>query len=167
MTGSTRLVGIALDVDGVFTDGTLWIGPSGEEYKAACFLDIMGVSRARRDGVLFALISGEDTPFVKHLARRLGIADVWVGCKNKAAAFAEFATRHGVSSRALAFMGDDINDVEAMRIAGWAAAPPSAHRDALAAAAYVARREGGRGAVRDVLDHLGECGWMVDPKGTS
>jgi 3-deoxy-D-manno-octulosonate 8-phosphate phosphatase (KDO 8-P phosphatase) len=158
----TSIRGVAFDVDGVFTDGTVWFGPNGEEYKAACFLDIMGVSRARQSGVPMAFISGEDTPFVRHLAHKLGIADVWLGCKDKAAAFREFGGRHGVATTDLCFVGDDINDVNAMALAGFAAAPATAHHSAITAAAMVTRSGGGRGAVREVMDYLAERKWVVD-----
>ena len=162
MTVTTRIRAIAFDVDGVFTDGTFWFGPNGEEYKAACFLDVMGVSRARRSGVPMALISGEDTPFVRYLAQKLGITDVWMGCKDKVAALLEFGERHGLATAHLCFVGDDINDVSAMTLAGFAAAPATAHRSAIAAAALVTRSGGGRGAVREVLDYLAERDWVVD-----
>jgi 3-deoxy-D-manno-octulosonate 8-phosphate phosphatase (KDO 8-P phosphatase) len=161
MTEPIRLRALAFDVDGVFTDGTVWLGPTGEEYKGACFLDIMGIARARRAGMLIAFISGEDTPFVHLLARRLGVEDVWAGCKNKAAALTELAARHALDVRQICFMGDDINDVGAMELAGFSAAPATAHRSAQAAAMLVTTLAAGRGAVREVLDFLEDHEWSV------
>lgn len=155
-----KIVGVALDVDGVITDGTVWIGPNGDEYKSVSFLDIMGVSRARRAGVYLAFISGEDTPFARNLAERLAVVDLWLGCKDKATAFREFASRHGVTTRDLCFVGDDINDVPAMELAGLAAAPRTAHRSAIAAASLVTTRDAGRGAVREIFDLLSEREWQ-------
>jgi 3-deoxy-D-manno-octulosonate 8-phosphate phosphatase (KDO 8-P phosphatase) len=162
VTVTTRIRAIALDVDGVMTDGTVWLGPDGSEYKGTSFLDIMGVSRTRRAGIKIAFISGEDTPFVRMLAERLGVTDVWVGCKDKAQAFRDLAARFGLRTSEMGFVGDDINDVPAMALAGFAAAPPAAHRSALAAASYVPARDAGRGAVRDVLDYLADRDWTVD-----
>ena len=67
---------IALDVDGVLTDGGLWWGPNGEEWKRFCFADVMGVSLARKAGLIVALISGEDSPLVDRFASKMGIADI-------------------------------------------------------------------------------------------
>jgi 3-deoxy-D-manno-octulosonate 8-phosphate phosphatase (KDO 8-P phosphatase) len=63
-TGLQKIRGLAIDVDGVLTDGGLWWGPNGEEWKRFCFADIMGVSLARRAGFILALISGENSPLV-------------------------------------------------------------------------------------------------------
>src|SRR5215467_8067573 len=66
---------IALDVDGVLTDGGLWWGPNGEEWKRFSFVDIMGVSLARKTGLIVALVSGEDSLLVDRYAKKMGITD--------------------------------------------------------------------------------------------
>ena len=71
-----QLKAIALDVDGVLTDGGVWWGSGGEEWKRFCFADIMGVSLAMKSGLLVALISGEDSPLVDRFAAKMGITDV-------------------------------------------------------------------------------------------
>jgi 3-deoxy-D-manno-octulosonate 8-phosphate phosphatase (KDO 8-P phosphatase) len=149
-----QIKAIALDVDGVLTDGAFWWGPNGEEWKRFSFRDIMGVSRARRAGLIIALISGEDSPLVDRFAQKLGIEDVFKGCKNKAMAFEEFAQRRGLKMSEIAFMGDDVNDVEAMKLAGMGAAPMNAHPAALQQASFVSKYNGGNGAVRELLDLL-------------
>jgi 3-deoxy-D-manno-octulosonate 8-phosphate phosphatase (KDO 8-P phosphatase) len=143
---------VVLDVDGVLTDGTFWWGPNGEEWKRFSFLDVMGVSRGTRAGLIFALISGEDTPLVDRYAAKMKIADVFKGCKDKAAALREFAARHGFALDEVAFMGDDVNDLAALELAGLPTAPATAHESVKRAAAYVARHAGGRGAVRELID---------------
>src|SRR5260221_13411378 len=120
------LKAIVLDVDGVLTDGGVWWGPNGEEWKRFCFADIMGVSLARKAGLIVALISGEDSPLVDRFAEKMGITDIEKGCKSKAHALRSFAERHGFSLSDICFMGDDVNDLEAMAIAGYAAAPANA-----------------------------------------
>jgi 3-deoxy-D-manno-octulosonate 8-phosphate phosphatase (KDO 8-P phosphatase) len=143
---------IALDVDGVLTDGTFWWGPDGEEFKRFSFLDIMGVSRGRKAGLIFALISGEDSPLVDRYAAKMGIADVYKGCKDKAAALRAFAERHGLALAEIAFMGDDVNDLPALALAGLPAAPASAHESVLEVVQHVTKQKGGRGAVRALVD---------------
>ena len=72
---------VALDVDGVLTDGGFFWGPSGEEFKRFSFADVMGISLARKAGLIVALISGEDSPLVDRYAKKLGIGDVIKNCK--------------------------------------------------------------------------------------
>jgi 3-deoxy-D-manno-octulosonate 8-phosphate phosphatase (KDO 8-P phosphatase) len=143
---------VALDVDGVLTDGGVWWGPDGEEWKRFSFRDIMGVSLARRAGLLVALISGEDSPLVDRFARKLGITDVAKGCKDKAEAVRALAQRHGLALSEICFMGDDVNDLPAMEIVGVAAAPAGSHPSVLLRAAFIAKHAGGNGAVRELLD---------------
>ena len=145
---------IALDVDGVLTDGSFWWGPAGQEFKRFHFLDVMGIARARRSGITFALISGEDSPLVGRFASKLGIDDVHSGCKDKALALRSFAARHALDLGHVCFMGDDVNDLPAMALAGLSAAPANAHATVLEAAAIVTERTGGNGAVRELLDRL-------------
>lgn len=149
-----HLKAIALDVDGVLTDGGVWWGPHGEEWKRFCFADIMGVSRARKAGLIVALISGEDSPLVDRFALKLGITDVEKGCQDKARALRSFAERRGLALSEVSFMGDDVNDVEAMQIAGHAAAPANAMPAVLKTATFVSRHSGGHGAVRDLIEAI-------------
>lgn len=151
-----RIKAIALDVDGVLTDGGFWWGPNGEEWKRFCFADVMGISRGRKAGLLFALISGEDSPLVDRYATKMGIADVWKGCKDKAAAVKEFAARHALDLQDVAFMGDDVNDLAAMSIVGVAASPSDARPGVRREAAFVSQFIGGYGAVRELVDIIRE-----------
>ncbi len=152
--GLERVRAVALDVDGVLTDGGLWWGPGGEEWKRFCFADIMGVSLARRAGLALALISGENSPLVDRYAEKMHIQHVVKGCRDKANALREFAVASDIQLAEICFMGDDVNDLPAMRIAGYAAAPASASIDVLAQADFVAKNTGGNGAVRELIDAL-------------
>lgn len=147
-----NLKAIVLDVDGVLTDGGVWWGPNGEEWKRFSFTDIMGVSLARKAGLIVALISGEDSPLVDRFAAKMGITDVAKNCKDKAAALRSFAAGRSLTLGEICFMGDDVNDLEAMEIAGFPAAPANAVRAAVQRAAFVATKDGGRGAVRELVD---------------
>jgi 3-deoxy-D-manno-octulosonate 8-phosphate phosphatase (KDO 8-P phosphatase) len=145
---------LALDVDGVLTDGGFWWGPGGEEWKRFSFADIMGLSLARRAGLHVGLISGEDTPIIDRYAAKLKIAFVAKGCRDKASALREFATATGLVLASICCVGDDVNDVAAMEIAGLSAAPANAATIALEHAAFVTRNPGGNGAVREVIDAI-------------
>lgn len=148
----TRVKAVALDVDGVLTDGTFWWGPNGEELKRFSFLDVMGISRSMKAGIVFALISGEQNALLDRFAEKMGIADVYKGCKDKAEALKLFVQRHDLSLAEVCFMGDDINDLEALELAGVSAAPATAHQAVLKKVTFVSRHGGGNGAVRELLD---------------
>lgn len=150
----SRIRAIALDVDGVLTDGGVWWGPNGEEWKRFSFVDIMGVSLALRAGLDFALISGEDSPLVDRYARKMKIKHVAKGCRDKANALREYAASAGIDLIEVCYMGDDVNDLPAMRIAGFSAAPANAAREVLSKVNYVAKALGGNGAVRELVEEL-------------
>jgi 3-deoxy-D-manno-octulosonate 8-phosphate phosphatase (KDO 8-P phosphatase) len=148
------ILAIALDVDGVLTDGGVYWDGSGGEWKRFSFRDIMGVSLGRKAGLRFALISGENSPLVDRYAVKMGIEDVYKGCKDKAAAVRDFAARHGFDLAQICFMGDDVNDVAAMQAVGLAAAPADGHVKAREVAARVTAAPGGHGAVRELIDSI-------------
>jgi 3-deoxy-D-manno-octulosonate 8-phosphate phosphatase (KDO 8-P phosphatase) len=152
--GLETIRALAIDVDGVLSDGGLWWGPGGEEWKRFCFADIMGVSLARRAGLILALISGENSPLVDRYAQKMLIRYVVKGCRDKASALREFAAAAGVELSEICFMGDDVNDLAAMAIAGLSAAPANAASVVLARANFIARVPGGNGAVRELIDAL-------------
>lgn len=145
---------VALDVDGVLTDGTFLWGAGGEEYKKFSFLDVMGISLGIKSGLIFALISGEDTPMIDRFAKKMGITDIYRACKDKGAALQSFAQKHHLDLEQVCFIGDDINDAEALELAGFAAVPATAHASARNKADLVTQCSGGQGAVREVLDYI-------------
>jgi 3-deoxy-D-manno-octulosonate 8-phosphate phosphatase (KDO 8-P phosphatase) len=150
----TKIKAVALDVDGVLTDGSFVWGTDGEEFKRFSFRDVMGISLAMKAGILFALVSGEATPQVERYAAKMGIADVHTGCKDKASALRTFADSHGLALQDVCFIGDDVNDLPAIALAGLGAAPADAHQSVLREADYVATASGGNGAVREILDYI-------------
>jgi 3-deoxy-D-manno-octulosonate 8-phosphate phosphatase (KDO 8-P phosphatase) len=154
MPDLSRVKAIALDVDGVLTDGGFWWGPDGQEWKRFSFADVMGISLARKGGLIVALISGEESPLVDRFAAKMGIADVYKSCKDKAGALREFALRCALEMEEICFMGDDVNDLGAMALAGVAAAPANARPAVLDQADFVAARNGGDGAVRELVDQV-------------
>ena len=148
---------VALDVDGVLTDGGIWWGPNGEEWKRFCFADIMGVSLACKAGLLVTLISGEDSPLVDRFAAKFKLVDITRGTRDKAQALRSFAERNQLQLNEICFMGDDINDLPALELAGLAAAPADARPAVLRKAAFIAMSKGGNGAVRELVDAILEA----------
>jgi 3-deoxy-D-manno-octulosonate 8-phosphate phosphatase (KDO 8-P phosphatase) len=149
-----KIKAIALDVDGVLTDGGMWWGANGEELKRFAFSDIMGISLARRHGLTITLISGEDSPLIDRYAAKMKIADVTKGCRDKASALREFARRNKLDLAEVCFMGDDVNDLAAMSISGVSAAPADARPAVLAKVDFTAGSPGGKGAVRELIEAL-------------
>jgi 3-deoxy-D-manno-octulosonate 8-phosphate phosphatase (KDO 8-P phosphatase) len=153
--------GLVMDVDGVLTDGTFMWSTSGEESKRFSFEDVMGLSRARKAGLQLGLISGEDSALVDRFAEKTGIAIVAKGCKEKDVALREFAAATGIALERVAFIGDDVNDLPALAIAGLSVAPANAQPPVKAVAALVLERSGGQGAVRQLVEMIlaaRECG---------
>jgi 3-deoxy-D-manno-octulosonate 8-phosphate phosphatase (KDO 8-P phosphatase) len=142
----------AFDVDGVMTDGTLYIGPDGEALKAFNILDGHGVKMLQAAGVAVAIISGRDSRAVERRAAELGIAHVAQGVADKVAVLDKLARELGIAAEACAFMGDDLPDLAAMQRCGLAVAVANAVDAVKAAAHYVTRASGGRGAVREFCE---------------
>jgi 3-deoxy-D-manno-octulosonate 8-phosphate phosphatase (KDO 8-P phosphatase) len=152
--GLAKVRALSLDVDGVLTDGGFWWGPAGEEWKRFCFADVMGLSLARRAGIVLALISGEDSPLVHRYAEKMLIRHVITGCREKATALRNFADEAGIPLPEICFMGDDVNDLAALALAGFSAAPASASRLVLERVSFVTQAPGGNGAVRELVEAL-------------
>ena len=150
----TKIKAIAMDVDGVLTDGGVWWGPNGEEWKRFHFADIMGLSLARKSGMVIALLSGENSPLVDRLASKLGIGDVYKDCKDKASALRTFSEKHGLRLQEICFIGDDVNDLPALSIVGLSACPADARPSIREHCQVVTKLTGGNGAVREVVDIL-------------
>jgi len=145
------------DIDGVFTDGRIWIGSDGVEYKAFSVRDGYGVKSILAAGVQVAIVSGRASPAVDQRMKELGVERVVQGCDDKAVAMAALLRETGVAAAQAAFLGDDAPDLPAMQMVGLPAAVADAHREARAAAAWVSTQPGGRGAVREFCELLLEA----------
>ncbi|MES2464364.1 MAG: HAD hydrolase family protein [Armatimonadota bacterium] len=142
---------LALDVDGTLTDGTIGYDDTGRETKHFSIHDGLGIVLARLVGLETAWITGRTSPLVERRARELGVTLLFQGVRDKTAVLADIAVRKGLVMENIAYMGDDLNDLPALRIVGAALAPANAAPEVLAAAHYVTPRMGGHGAVRDAI----------------
>ena len=152
MASAIRL--LVLDVDGVLTDGRLYFGARGEALKAFHVRDGVGLKQLQRAGLEIAVISGRRSPVVAARCRELGVRHVLQGVGDKLAALTRLCARLKLTPAACACVGDDLPDVPLMRVAALSFAVADAHRAARHAADVVTRLPGGRGAVREVCDHL-------------
>jgi len=145
---------LVLDVDGVLTDNTFLLHGASGEWRAFCAADGFGLRKLQDEGVAVAFLSGRNSPIVERRGKELGIALVVQGQSNKRELFPEVCARIGVQPGDAAYMGDDLVDLPALRMAGFSAAPCDARREVLEAVDFVAVSPGGRGAVRDVCEEL-------------
>lgn len=143
---------LALDVDGTLTDGTVTFTDDGHELKTFHIHDGLGIVMSSLVGLQIAWITGRKSPLVERRARELGVQLLRQGVRDKAAELAELAVRAGVLPDAIAFMGDDWNDIPALTVAAVALAPANADDAVKAVADIVTPRAGGHGAVRDAID---------------
>lgn len=145
---------LALDVDGVLTDGTLYYTAHGEEMKAFHAHDGLGMKLLHKLGVEIAIISGRKSAALEKRLDDLGIMHRRLRCADKVTALAELAAELELPLEDVAFMGDDIIDLGAMKAAGYALAPANAVADVKAVADYISEHTGGMGAVRDACEHI-------------
>jgi 3-deoxy-D-manno-octulosonate 8-phosphate phosphatase (KDO 8-P phosphatase) len=142
------------DVDGVLTDGRIYIGEHGETVKAFSTLDGQGLKMLARCGITPVVITGRDSPAVRRRMAELGIAHACYGVDDKLAAAVPVLAALGVDWDETAAIGDDWPDLPLLLRAGFACAPAQAHPEVLAAAHHVTTAPGGHGAAREFCDLL-------------
>jgi len=140
------------DVDGVLTDGVLWYGPGGEEWKAFHAFDGHGLKMLSASGVACAILSGRRSAAVSTRAKELGIADVLQGIDDKAGAFRQMLAQKNLSAEQAGFMGDELVDLPVLTRCGLACAPREAPDAVRGRVHYVASAPAGRGAAREVCE---------------
>jgi 3-deoxy-D-manno-octulosonate 8-phosphate phosphatase (KDO 8-P phosphatase) len=143
---------MVLDVDGVLTDGQVLYSSEGVEVESFSVKDGFGLRAARRAGILTAILSGRRSKAVALRARELGVAEIHQGIQDKLHAYEALLARYGLTDDAVAYMGDDLNDLPLLARAGLSAAPADAADEVKAIVDYVTARCGGQGAVREVID---------------
>lgn len=140
------------DVDGVLTDGRLFLADDGQEYKAFHSLDGHGMKMLKATGVELAIITGRTSKVVLHRAQNLGITHLYQGVHDKLEAFRQLLAVLGLEPPACAFMGDDVVDLPVMRRCGLALTVPEAPSLVRQHADFITKLSGGRGAVREICE---------------
>ena len=148
----TRL--LALDVDGILTDGRIYYGNDGEELKAFNIKDGLGIKLLQRAGIEVAIITGRNSEIVARRARELGIAEVVQGREDKATALRELAAARGLELSDCAYMGDDLPDLGAIASAGLGLTVADASHTVRDAAHWTSALGGGCGAVREACEMI-------------
>jgi 3-deoxy-D-manno-octulosonate 8-phosphate phosphatase (KDO 8-P phosphatase) len=154
---------LALDVDGVLTDGLIYYSSSGDELKAFNIKDGLGIKLLQKVGVRVAIITGRQSEIVARRARELGIEDVVQGREDKRQALLELCERHKISMEECAYMGDDLPDLGAIIAAGLGMTVADASSTVREAADWRSNYNGGSGAVREACEFIlsAKCEWSA------
>ena len=144
----------AFDVDGVFTDGTIILHPSGELIRTSNTRDGYAVHVAVERGFPVAIISGGKSETVRERFKGLGVTDVYLGTSDKIEALNDFRFKYGIELSEILYMGDDLPDFEVMNKVGIPTCPSDAAPEIRAISIYVSHHSGGKGCVRDIIEQV-------------
>ena len=143
-----------LDVDGVLTDGTVHVSPTGEMLREMHIRDGFAMKAALESGYNVCIISGGSNEGVRIRLRNLGITDIHLGSPDKVATFKEYIELYNIKPENVLYMGDDIPDFHVMQLVGLATCPQDAVPEIKAISTYISHVKGGKGAVRDVIEQV-------------
>jgi len=141
-----------LDIDGVLTDGKLYLGPDGAEFKTNYVRDGLGIKLLLQAGIKVAIISGRASAAMQQRLEYLGVTEIVLANEDKLPVYERIRDKLGLQDGQCAVMGDDVPDLPVMRRAALACTVADAHPTALKAAHWVSRHPGGQGAVREAAD---------------
>ncbi|MGN0692209.1 MAG: KdsC family phosphatase [Oscillospiraceae bacterium] len=145
---------IVIDVDGTMTDGGIYYDENGNEMKKFCTKDAAGFFAARQLGITTMVLTGRKCAATSRRMAELKIDHVYQDVKNKVGFLTKFMEENGITKEQLVYIGDDINDLSPMKIAGFVGCPADSCAEVLEIADYVSKKNGGEGAVRDVIEHI-------------
>ncbi len=149
-----RIRYLLLDVDGVMTDGMIYLDQEGRETKAFNIYDGSGVHRIRKAGVQVGIITGRYSTIVDYRAKELGITEVHQRVLDKVKVYDQILVKYGLKDEEMAYMGDDVIDIPVLERVGLSVAVPNAHPEVRGRVDWITRSPGGRGAVRELTDLL-------------
>lgn len=151
---------IFIDVDGTLTDGKIYMGASGEAFKAFDIKDGYAIHKILpKYDIIPVIITGRISNIVEQRALELGITELYQGIDDKPACIKQVIKKYACSMQETAFIGDDLNDLAAMQLCGVAGCPADAVCAVKSECAYVCNAVGGRGAVREFVE------WLIETKG--
>ena len=155
------------DVDGVMTDGGIIPTPDGDFIRRYNAKDGYAIASAIREGMKICVISGGRGNMLRHRLEMLGVTRMYLNCMDKTAALGEFLADHGIAAENVIYMGDDIPDLECMRMVGIPVCPADAASEIIEASRYVSEYDGGHGAVRDIVEQVmrAQHKWAKNLKG--
>ncbi len=151
---AVRIKMVLMDVDGTLTDGTLAVLPDGEEIKSYNVRDGMGVLLAQLAGLKVGIITGKTSKGLEKRAERLKITEIHQGIIDKKKVLDEILTRNRLVPEDVAYIGDDLGDLEVIKSVGFSAAVADAHPIVRKSAHYVSKKKGGGGAFREFVEYI-------------
>ena len=143
-----------LDVDGVLTDSSVHITPTGEMLRVMNIRDGFAMKAALESGYNVCIISGGNNEGVRIRLRNLGISDIYLGSPDKEETFKEYCEIYNIKPEQVLYMGDDIPDYHVMQLVGLPTCPQDASPEIKAISKYISHKNGGRGAVREVIEQV-------------
>ena len=149
-----RVEAIVLDVDGVMTDGGIIPTPDGDFIRRYNAKDGYAIASAIREGLKVCIISGGRGRMLENRLQMLGVTRFYLNCMDKTTAIREFVADYGVDLENVIYMGDDIPDLECMRLVGVPVCPSDAAMEVVEASRYISEFNGGHGAVRDIIEQV-------------
>lgn len=148
---------VILDIDGVLTDGMIYMSPEGEAFQAFNVKDGRGIQDLEAIGVSVAVMSGRSSASARHRLERLGVTEIHQGLADKIPTLNRLVDEKQVTLDQVAYIGDDTIDIDILKMVGLPVAPQDAHKSVLTHAAWVTPHGGGKGAVRDLCDLIVEA----------
>ena len=145
---------LVMDVDGTLTDGKIYIGSDGEMLKAFNVKDGMGISKLRTNNIIPAIITGRESEILKRRSEELKIEELYQGEENKIGKLKELVERYKCSLSEVAYIGDDENDLQCMKVCGFSGCPSDAVTSVQKEVDFICKTKGGEGAVREFIDFI-------------
>jgi 3-deoxy-D-manno-octulosonate 8-phosphate phosphatase (KDO 8-P phosphatase) len=145
---------VLMDLDGVLTDGTVVYSTTGEHIKVFSVYDGYGIERGHRLGLKFGIISGRSSEVNVLRAKKLHIEELHQDVPDKVKVYSEIMRKYSLNDKNFAYIGDEVFDIPLLRIAAFSAAPANAVQEVKEEVHYVTSIEGGKGAVREMIDFI-------------
>lgn len=149
-----KIRAIVFDVDGVLSGNTIPMDFAGEPLRTVNIKDGYAIQLAEKIGLHIGIMTGGDSPSVRHRYERLGVRDIYLKCATKRYAWEHFLAKHKLTADEVIYMGDDIPDYEVMTLAGCPCCPADACDEIKEISTYVSRKAGGEGCGRDVIEQV-------------
>ena len=159
-----KIKAFVFDVDGVFTDGSVYLMPGGNMCRVMNVLDGYAVVKALKNNYKIGVITGGNDPEVKNRINYLGIQDYYAKSHNKITDFEDFKIKHNLKDDEIVMMGDDLPDIGILKKVAIATCPANAIPEVKQICDYISPIEGGKGAVRDIIEQVMKVqgNWIED-----
>ncbi|MDO4317089.1 MAG: HAD-IIIA family hydrolase [Lachnospiraceae bacterium] len=145
---------LVIDVDGTMTDAGIYYDENGNELKKFCTKDAAGFFAAHKVGIQIMVLTGRECAATTRRMKEMKVEYLYQNVKDKVVFLKQFLAEHGLSKEEVGYIGDDLNDLPPMSLAGYVGCPADSCPEILEIADYISQAKGGQGAVRDVIEHM-------------